>query len=164
MKEAVNHPEHYGGKDNPYEAIKVIRAWELDFELGNVVKYISRAGKKDKSKEIEDLKKAVKYLEMAIEYRENKEEWHNWDSAKKDNDPIKIDWSKIHTQYSYVARDADGLWCAYINEPVIDTYRNNRWECLKSQFDYTGLGYYAQVSCILSPQKINWKETLRKRP
>lgn len=43
----VDHPEHYGGVDNPYEVIKVIEAWELDFSLGNVVKYISRAGKKE---------------------------------------------------------------------------------------------------------------------
>ncbi len=42
----VQHPVHYGGADNLYEAIKVIEAWELDFCLGNVLKYISRAGKK----------------------------------------------------------------------------------------------------------------------
>ena len=45
MSESVNHPPHYGG-DTTYEAIKVIEAWGLDFHLGNVVKYISRAGKK----------------------------------------------------------------------------------------------------------------------
>jgi len=33
-KESVNHPSHYGGKDNTYEAIKVIEAWDLDFCLG----------------------------------------------------------------------------------------------------------------------------------
>lgn len=44
--DAVNHPAHYGGAGNPYEAIKVIEAWELGFCLGNTVKYISRAGKK----------------------------------------------------------------------------------------------------------------------
>ena len=65
MKESINHPEHYGG-DNTYEAIKVIEAWELDFSLGNTVKYISRAGKKDKAKEIEDLKKALWYLDRKI--------------------------------------------------------------------------------------------------
>lgn len=43
MSEQVNHPQHYGGKDNPFEAIKVIEAWDLDFCLGNAVKYISRA-------------------------------------------------------------------------------------------------------------------------
>lgn len=47
LKELVNHPDHYGGKDNPYEAIKVIEAWRLGFNLGNAVKYISRVGKKD---------------------------------------------------------------------------------------------------------------------
>ena len=45
-KEHVNHPKHYGGENNLYEAIKVIDAWELGFSLGNTVKYISRAGKK----------------------------------------------------------------------------------------------------------------------
>lgn len=63
--EAINHPSHYGG-DTPYEAIKVIEAWELDFCLGNTVKYISRAGKKDKSKELEDLEKAAWYLQRKI--------------------------------------------------------------------------------------------------
>lgn len=66
MKESVNHPNHYGGKENPYEAIKVIEAWELGFCLGNVVKYLSRAGKKDPAKELEDLKKAQWYLERHI--------------------------------------------------------------------------------------------------
>ncbi len=65
MKESINHPDHYGG-NNTYEAIKVIEAWELDFSLGNTIKYISRAGKKDKAKEIEDLKKALWYLDRKI--------------------------------------------------------------------------------------------------
>lgn len=65
--EMVNHPQHYGGKNNTYEAIKVIEAWNLDFCLGNAVKYISRAGKKDASKELEDLNKAVWYLNRRIE-------------------------------------------------------------------------------------------------
>jgi hypothetical protein len=62
----VNHPKHYGGKDNQYEAIKVIDAWDLDFALGNVVKYVSRAGKKNDSP-LEDLKKAAWYLNHKIE-------------------------------------------------------------------------------------------------
>ncbi len=48
--ENVNHPAHYGGESNQYEAIKVIDAWELNFCLGNCVKYISRAGNKDPQK------------------------------------------------------------------------------------------------------------------
>jgi hypothetical protein len=66
MKESVNHPDHYGGAQNPYEAIKVIRAWGLNFALGNAVKYIARAGKKDPAKHIEDLQKAVFYLQNEI--------------------------------------------------------------------------------------------------
>jgi hypothetical protein len=64
--ESVNNPNHYGGKQNTYEAIKVIESWELNFHLGNVVKYISRAGKKDKTKLKEDLEKAKWYLDRFI--------------------------------------------------------------------------------------------------
>lgn len=64
MSEAVNHPAHYGGADNPYEAIKVIEAWGLGFCLGNTVKYIARAGKKGAT--VQDLKKARWYLDREI--------------------------------------------------------------------------------------------------
>jgi hypothetical protein len=64
--ESVNNPNHYGGKENTYEAIKVIESWDLNFHLGNVVKYISRAGKKDKTKLKEDLEKAKWYLDRFI--------------------------------------------------------------------------------------------------
>ncbi len=61
---SVDHPAHYGGADNPYEAIKVIEAWGLGFCLGNTVKYIARAGKKGYL--VEDLKKASWYLDREI--------------------------------------------------------------------------------------------------
>ena len=70
-KEMVKNPINYGGADNVYEAIKVIEAWDLGFHLGNTVKYISRAGKKDPTKEIEDLKKAMFYLDRKIKNLEN---------------------------------------------------------------------------------------------
>jgi len=63
--DAVSHPSHYGGADNPYEAIKVIEAWDLGFHLGNVVKYLARAGRKGDA--LEDLRKARWYLDRAIE-------------------------------------------------------------------------------------------------
>lgn len=69
MNDPVNHPNHYGGGDNPYEAIKVIEAWELGFHLGNTVKYISRAGKKGDA--LEDLRKAAFYLQREIKNRES---------------------------------------------------------------------------------------------
>lgn len=61
---SVDHPEHYGGRDNPFEAIKVIEAWNLGFCLGNAIKYILRAGRK--SDRVEDLKKARWYLDREI--------------------------------------------------------------------------------------------------
>jgi Protein of unknwon function (DUF3310) len=63
-QDPVNHPLHYGGAENTFEAINVVEAWGLDFHLGNVVKYIARAGKKGDA--LEDLKKARWYLERAI--------------------------------------------------------------------------------------------------
>ena len=64
MKDLVNHPSHYGGKDNIYEAIKVIEAQQLGFCLGNTIKYISRAGKKGDA--FQDLEKAKFYLDREI--------------------------------------------------------------------------------------------------
>ena len=63
---SVNHPSHYRSSTG-HEAIDVIEAWELDFSLGNAVKYISRAGKKSPEKEIEDLEKAVWYVNRRIQ-------------------------------------------------------------------------------------------------
>ena len=60
LAEAVNHPSHY--TDGKIEVIDFIEDKNLGFCLGNAVKYISRAGKKDKTKEAEDIKKAIWYL------------------------------------------------------------------------------------------------------
>ena len=65
----IEHPDHYGG-DTTYEAIKVIHAWNLGFNLGNAVKYICRAGKKLETPGIDDLKKARFYLDYEIRMRE----------------------------------------------------------------------------------------------
>lgn len=67
MADSVNHPAHYGGEDNVYEAIKVIEAWNLGFNLGNTVKYIARNGKKLGTDVVEDLKKARWYLDREIQ-------------------------------------------------------------------------------------------------
>lgn len=68
--ESVNHPKHYGGADNPYEVIKIIEALNLDFHLGNTLKYIARAGIKNADTELEDLKKALWYLQRKIKQYE----------------------------------------------------------------------------------------------
>ena len=65
----VNHPSHY--TDGKIEVIDFIEDKNLNFHLANAVKYISRAGKKDPSKEIEDLKKARWYLDRYIQKLES---------------------------------------------------------------------------------------------
>ena len=67
--ERVDHPSHYGGENNQYEAIKVIEAWKLGFNLGNTIKYISRAGKKLDI--LEDLEKASWYINREIKKLKN---------------------------------------------------------------------------------------------
>ena len=61
----VNHPEHYcmGG----IEVLAAIEAWDLPYHLGNVVKYVARAGKKDPDTYLQDLEKARFYLDRYIE-------------------------------------------------------------------------------------------------
>jgi hypothetical protein len=68
----IDHPNHYGGKDNTYEAIKVIRAYTLNFALGNTIKYILRAGKKANESTLDDLRKARWYLDNEIQELEKK--------------------------------------------------------------------------------------------
>ena len=69
--DSVNHPSHYtSGK---IEVIDFIEDKELGFHLGNAIKYISRAGKKDPDKTVEDLKKAVWYINRQISLLEDKE-------------------------------------------------------------------------------------------
>lgn len=66
MSDVINHPSHY--TDGGIETIDFIEAKKLPYHLGNAVKYISRAGKKDKTKTVEDLKKAIWYLERYITF------------------------------------------------------------------------------------------------
>jgi len=64
MTNNVDHPRHY--HPDSIEAIEVINEWKLNFQTGNALKYISRAGLKNKDKTIEDLEKAIWYLQYEI--------------------------------------------------------------------------------------------------
>lgn len=65
----VNHPSHY--VDGNIEVMDFIEDKQLNFARGNVIKYVSRAGKKDPNKELEDLKKSMWYLNREIERLKN---------------------------------------------------------------------------------------------
>lgn len=80
MTDKINHPDHYA-KGRKHEPIDVIEDWELGFRLGNAVKYISRAGRKDGL--IEDLKKAIWYIEREIQYLEKLTEAEYGEGWKK---------------------------------------------------------------------------------
>ncbi len=68
-KEMVFHPEHY---NKGIEVIDFIESWDLDFNEGNVVKYVTRHKHKDKP--LEDLKKARFYIDRLISLREGSDE------------------------------------------------------------------------------------------
>ena len=68
-EETVNHPQHYN--QGKFEVIDVIEDWQLGFNLGNAIKYIGRAPYK--GKQLEDLKKALWYLQREISRLENLE-------------------------------------------------------------------------------------------
>jgi hypothetical protein len=73
--EHVNHPQHYGGVDNPYEVVKIAEATGLDKDayLFNVLKYIVRSGKKNDNPPVQDLKKALWYLDRRIKTMESEQ-------------------------------------------------------------------------------------------
>lgn len=68
MDDPVSHPKHY----TSYKGIEVIQLTEqMNFNRGNAVKYIARAGLKNPDSEVEDLKKAVWYIQREIERIQN---------------------------------------------------------------------------------------------
>lgn len=77
MADMINHPAHYAS--GKIEVIDFIEDKGLNFNLGNVVKYVARAGKKKSSgksmdaKALEDLKKAAWYLQREIDTRGGQE-------------------------------------------------------------------------------------------
>lgn len=71
VNDVINHPSHYA-EGRKFEPIDVIQDWQLNYFLGNIVKYISRAGRKGSA--IEDLKKARFYLDRQIQALENGKE------------------------------------------------------------------------------------------
>lgn len=88
LNDSVNHPNHYC-EGRRYEPWDVIVDWKLDYLTGSAVKYLSRAGRKDQNKEVEDLRKAIAYIEKRIEVLESRKSEDSDDSIY--NDDLDID-------------------------------------------------------------------------
>lgn len=87
INDPVSHPSHY--TDGKIEVIDYIEDKKLGFHLGNAVKYISRAGKKDPNKYIEDLRKAIWYINREIERElKSREESSDYNKASITLPPI----------------------------------------------------------------------------
>lgn len=113
-----NHPvyDHYGS--GVYEAIKIINSYNLNFNLGNAVKYILRAGKKDNNPMVSDLKKAVDYLQYEIErITEPEEEQCN---------PVKLHYPYECVNCKHYDRYGFDMPC--IHCVVVNSKYPNRWE------------------------------------
>ena len=72
MSDMVNHPSHY--TDGKIEVIDFIEDKRLNYHRGNALKYLCRAGKKDPEKEVEDLQKAVWYINREIQRLETQKQ------------------------------------------------------------------------------------------
>lgn len=96
--EEVVHPPHYGGGDDPHEAIKVIEAWGfgIPFCLGSALKYIKRAGSKPGQSVAKDLAKAAWYCERARmnAEREDKERAKKEFKDGANNRPVEAEIQK----------------------------------------------------------------------
>lgn len=84
QSDSINHPAHYNS--GRIEVIEAIEDWGLDYHRGNAVKYVARAGKKNPDKEIEDLQKAIWYLNRKVQLLIA--EQNGTTVAKPDNTPI----------------------------------------------------------------------------
>jgi len=78
MKDMVNHPAHYTSDPSGVECIQIVR--HRNYNIGNAIKYLWRAGLKNEDKHIEDLKKAIFYISDEIKRLEG-----NYESSQKDN-------------------------------------------------------------------------------
>lgn len=82
--ESIEHPDHYCDC-RKYEPVKVIQDWDLSFCLGNVLKYISRAGRKPGNHRLQDLLKAKQYLEFEIGNESSPVGKNEKEKVKEDN-------------------------------------------------------------------------------
>lgn len=125
MTDNVNSPSHYFWlKDKcGIEVIDITR--HLDFDLGNAIKYLLRAGHKkdasltDKQKEVEDLKKAIWYIKDKISILEGSYKQHYVCSQCGSDVLAKQAWVDLNTnEWLYDVHDDNTCWCDNCNKEV----------------------------------------------
>ena len=82
----INHPSYYA--DGKIEVIEFIEDKNFGYCLGNAVKYISRSGKKSKETEIQDLQKAIWYINRRIQELSEQQETVNDEIPENSNHKI----------------------------------------------------------------------------
>ena len=134
MNDNISHPSHYC-YGRTFEPKDVIRDWDLNFNLGSAVKYISRAGRKGDA--LEDLKKARQFLDFEIEALGGKEEekvsWEGWksdgvchycdadDTEVEENTEGKRDSACCHCESSYSKYGADIKTMSWEDASIVST-------------------------------------------
>ena len=108
----VNHPDHY--QSDKMEVVDIIEAFELNFHLGNVVKYITRSDKKGNS--LEDLEKAKWYLQREINNRYKQQD------DQPNNDIVSYDKSSERLLKAQIEEQADRF-----REAVKDADEREMW-------------------------------------
>ena len=106
------NPSHYHG-DRRFEPIEVIEDWQLNYRLGNAVKYISRNGRKPSEDPVEGLKKAIWYIEREIE-------------ALKQPTPYAVSYEDILEDYAACASEG-----GYLRNDLQEVY--DAWSALDEQ-------------------------------
>jgi hypothetical protein len=147
MSERVNHPPHYQHPSG-IECIQVVR--HMNFNLGNVIKYLWRAGQKPGVEVMEDLRKAQWYLNDEIERIEG--------IRQSSPLPHLPDW-EVDDEWMWWAVDEDGRAFYYIGKPGSGSM-DGKWRDLRFNTFILDEKYDDRVHGLSS----RWKETLRERP
>ncbi len=146
MSDNVNHPSHY--TDGKYETIEFIERNLFDYHDGNAIKYISRAGKKDPDKLIEDLEKALWYIDRAnhkLEYNEHAITVHDYILDKKVSPALASVISLIEvSQYE----EAYEMLKAEIERLKKEAKEHEKFSSKPHEF--VKVPYFGKIVCVLS--------------
>ena len=134
MTDMVNRPAHYC-EGRKYEPLNVISDWDLNYRLGSALKYISRAGRKDPSKTVEDLEKAIFYLNREVEALKSSQAPHSvtYEDVLEDHAACAAKGEELVLEYGVQDVDdqplshweaEDSEWTAFWDK-AFDTWKNS---------------------------------------